>query len=142
MPDLTVTGPAKTCDVADKIGHYLSDGFQSDKEPLDLRFIMPTTKAGTALEPFATKFVLGASRALAAIIIGEAVVSTGVNISDLSPTEKSALATMCFVACTYSPCTPEGGVQELVTRSVMAKMRGALSKAVCEHAIPIELAVK
>ena len=117
-----MTGPAKTCDVADKIGHYLVDGFRSEREPLDLRFILPTVEAGTSLEPFGVKFVLGAARALAAIVIAETIVSMGVEIADFSNEERIVLATMCYISCTYDPVT-DGGVSELVTRSVMAKMR-------------------
>ena len=117
-------GPAKTCDVTDKIGHILTRGYRGNAEPLDLRFIMPTVNAGTVLEPFGTKFVLGAARAMAAIIIGEAVVNMNRNIADFTPEERIILGTLCYIPCTYEPCTLQGGVPELVTRSVMAKLSG------------------
>ena len=104
----------------------MKDGFQSDKEPLDLRFLLPTVPAGSLLEPFSVKFVLGAARSLAALIVAEIVVSMGVSPGDFDAEDQHVLESLSFVTCTYTPCTQ--GLTELVSRSVNAKMRRRLSK--------------
>ena len=90
-------------------------------EQLDLRFLVPNVKAGIVLEAFSAKFVLGASRALAAVVIGEVVVSMGRCPLDLLPQDQIILETFCLVPCAYRACTREG-VPELVSRVLNAEM--------------------
>lgn len=125
-------GPTKTVDILDKLEHFLQDGFNSDREPLDLRFLLPSVPGGTQLEPFSVKFVLGASRALAALIIAEIVVSMGVSPADFEEDDRLILEWLCYITCTYEPCSK--GVSELVARAVKSKMSRRPSKAIAsEH---------
>ena len=105
----------------EKIGSYLSKGFDSSLEQLDLRFLVPDVQAGTVLEAFSAKFVLGASSALAAVVIGEVIVSMGKCPLDLLPQDQVILETFCLVKCAYRVCT-SGGVPELVSRVLTAEM--------------------
>jgi hypothetical protein len=97
----------------------MKDSFQSFKEPLEVRF--PNNDGTPTIEPFSVGFVLGSSRAMAALIILEICVTLPLAPEDVSEVSKE-LASLRYIFCNYEPC---GGVEDEVERAVLSKMRAS-----------------
>lgn len=118
----SIKGNQKTCDVADKIGHFLKDGFMSNLEPIVLRFAFPSVQPGTPLENFNVNFTKGAQRSLAAMLIAEIAMTKGLQHTDMTEQEKKVMRSLCYikVSC-ISQCT----IKDLARNVVMLKQRGS-----------------
>ena len=111
-------GSPKTCDVVSLAQHFLHDGWQSEKEPLDVRFISP---AGSAISSFSVGYVLGFSRSMAALCILETCVRLPLSNEDALQVSKELLSLRAI-------CATYGGPADLgstVMRTIAVKMRGS-----------------
>ena len=105
-------GEPKTCDVCEKIAHYMDRGFNSETEALDIRFL-PGLAPGMPIEPFSIGYILGSTRAMAAVALLEALVVGATQITPEALQAKSAaglpfaevLSTLRWVRVTYRPTT-------------------------------------
>jgi len=101
-------GEPKTCDVSDKIAHYIDRGFDSDSQALEIRFLGEQA-AGMAILPFSIGYILGSSRSMAAVVLLEALMHAGLsadNFEEVGPANKKfsqCLATLRRIRVTYAP---------------------------------------
>jgi hypothetical protein len=123
-----VPGEPKTCDVSDKIAHYLDRGFDTDAQALEIRF-MPDQTPGLTIAPFSIGYILGSSRSMAAVLLLEALMSVGLtadNFQEVGPAGKTlqqCLATMRRVRITYIPAAD---TTDLVIRTAECLVLGYL----------------
>ncbi len=94
-------GAPKTCDIAALAVHFLQDGWESHKEPLDCRF---DHAPGQPIECFSVGYVLGFSRALAGISLVDAALSLHLDANQVSQVSRE-FASLQLVWCTYDPAT-------------------------------------
>ena len=109
-------GPPKTVDVATLVTHYMQSTCQSQMEPLSVRF---TTAAGSLVESFSVGFVMGFSRALAALLLLE--ICTVLEASEVSEMSK-VIDSLRFLWCTWDP---SANVIDTIEKSIMVKMRAS-----------------
>jgi len=110
------TGPPKTCDVATLVTHYMQSAFQSSMEPLSVRFMSPP---GSLVDNFSVGFIMGFSRALAALILLE--ICTGLEESEKLEMG-SVIDSMRFIWCTFDA---GANVIDTIEKSIMVKMRAS-----------------
>ena len=110
------TGPPKPCDVATLVTHYMQSAFQSSMEPLSVRFMSPP---GSLVDNFSVGFIMGFSRALAALILLE--ICTGLEESEKLEMG-SVIDSMRFIWCTFDA---GANVIETIEKSIMVKMRAS-----------------
>jgi len=115
----TLSGPPKTCDVAALATHYLTTGCETHMEPLTVRF--PDAEPGTLIADWSTAYVLGFSRALAAICIVETMVSLTWSLEEAADVSKVA-DTVRYLYCNYMP---EQDAKAIVEKTIALKMRGS-----------------
>ena len=111
-------GSPKTCDVVTLAQHFLHDGWQSAKEPVDVRFTEP---AGSGISPFSVGYVLGFSRSMAALCILETCVRIPLSIEEMAQVSKELLS-LRAISATYTPLADLGTA---VIRTIAVKMRGS-----------------
>jgi len=99
--------------------HYLTTGCDSQSEPLTVRF--PGTNPGTLVADFSVGYVLGFSRALAALCIIECMVHLQWTAEEMVEVSK-LLSTLQYMYCNY---TPEQNALTLVEKTISLKMRGS-----------------
>ena len=109
----------KTCDVTDKVAHYMDRGFDTDSQALEIRFLGDQL-AGRTIEAFSIGHILGSSRSMAAVVLLEALMSAGLtaaNLEEVGPGGKKfaeCLSTLRRVRVTY---TPTANTTDLVIRT-------------------------
>ena len=118
----SLKGEAKTCDVTDKIGHFLSDGFSSDLDPVVLRFLAPNQAPGSAMANFSVNFQQGASRCLAAHLLAEVGMTHSYTANTLTAAEKKLMKSLLYITCSYPHAD---SISKLVSDTVLLKQRGA-----------------
>jgi hypothetical protein len=118
----SLKGNQKTCDVMDKIGHYLRDGFQSHLEPITLRFFMPTMPAGMVLEYFNINFTRGAQRSLAATLIVVIAMTEGMQPTDMTDLELKIMRSLCYINVN---CQPHKNTNALIRDVVIFNLRAS-----------------
>ena len=79
--------------------HFLQDGWESYKEPLDCRF---EQQPNEYIAAFGVGYVLGFSRALAGLTLVEAAISLHLDASEVSLVSQE-LASLQYVWCSYDP---------------------------------------
>jgi hypothetical protein len=79
--------------------HFLQDGWESYKEPLDCRF---EQQPNEYIAAFGVGYVMGFSRALAGLTLVEAAISLRLDASEVSLVSQE-LASLQLVWCTYDP---------------------------------------
>jgi hypothetical protein len=111
-------GAPKTCDVETLAKHFLKDTFESAKEPLTVRFNGPPN---SLIEPFSVGYVLGFSRALAALLILEIMCRMSWSVEELQEMSP-VIRSLQYVWCVYDPAMD---TFREVEETILAKMRGS-----------------
>ena len=102
--------------MATLVAHYMQSTCQTNMEALTVRFL---NSPGNVIDPWSVGFIMGFSRALAALLLLEIV--TG-----LEESEKTAfhevLFSMKYIWCTFNPCA---NVIETIEKRIVVKMRAS-----------------
>jgi uncharacterized Zn ribbon protein len=110
-PDLSqgcsLKGRPKTCDITDKIASFFDKTFEHAREPLYLRFLVPTMHAGSPIALFSVNYEKGASRAIAAHIIAQVATTSGIGVNDWDEESKQCLYSLVYITCFYKPVPNE-----------------------------------
>ena len=118
----SLKGRPKTCDITDKIGHYLKDGFQHEVEPVVVRFFCPDAAAGSRIGDFGVNFIKGASKNAAALLVAEMAMISGVSKEQWDDKSRHCLESLVLITARY---TGEASISELVNNVTLLKQRAS-----------------
>ena len=121
----SLKGRPKTCDITDKIRHYLATGFQHEQEPVVVQFFCPPVPAGAFIGPFCVNFIKGASRIAAALLVAEMAMVSGVSKEQWDDRSLLCLESLVFITARY---TGEATISDLVHGVTLLKQRASATQ--------------
>ena len=118
----SLKGRPKTCDIIEKIGHYLASGFQHEIEPVVVRFFCPGVPAGASIGYFSVNFIKGASKTAAALLVAEMAMISGVCKEQWDGRSLLCLESLVLITTRY---TGETTISDLVHNVTLLKQRAS-----------------
>ena len=118
----SLKGRPKTCDIIDKVGHYLMTGFQHEQEPVSVRFFCPAALPGSVITDFSVNFIKGASKNAAALLVAEMAMISGTPMEHWDRRSLACLESLVFITARYGG---ESTITELVNNVTLVKNRAA-----------------
>ena len=129
--DICSSGPPLTVDFLDLVLIFLKQGYKSAEEPLKVQFLSNGMKRGDPIGNFQCCWEVGMTKALAVLVIIEAIVTLE-NV-DLTASISNVLPTMQYMACTWESAE---SFEVLVARRLGAIINAMQSSmSMCIHMI-------